>query len=338
MKSIVKNILLIISSLVLIFVLAEIAFRIYTNVKTTYDIEMHKYALTLKKRSKVPGLSHEHIPNSSKKLMGVDLSLNNLGFRGIDLGLNKLENEKRVLLVGSSITLGWGVPEDETFASKIETYLNSAGKKINVVNSGIGNYNTVLEEIRFQRLAPIVKPDAVILHYFINDAEIISSKSSNIFIKYSYLCAFFYVKIKETLVVRGFVGETSSFTNIGEYYEGMYTPDSKGWSSAKKSIQKMKRYCLANKISFLVMIQPDLHEFGEATSQKKVHNIINEFLVEENISSLDLFLPYSDAVKRGVPSDYWVSSDDSHPNARGHQIIYESLKIYINSNVLSNIF
>jgi len=68
-----------------IFLIAEFGLRTISHFAIVYDMEMLKYAKKLKISSKNLNLSHEHIPHSSAKLMGVNIELNSLGHRNKEL-------------------------------------------------------------------------------------------------------------------------------------------------------------------------------------------------------------------------------------------------------------
>ncbi|MDD5618278.1 MAG: GDSL-type esterase/lipase family protein [Candidatus Omnitrophica bacterium] len=329
MKTFLKDTILFLVSFMVIFVIAEIGFRIYTNYAVMYDIEMHKYAKKLKRESSVRGLSHEHVPNSKAVLMGVKVEINNMGFRDDFLPETKDPNEYRILVVGSSITMGWGVPNDSLFTTLLETELNKTkgAKKYNVINSGIGNYNALLESIYLKRIAPVVKPDKVILHYYINDVEYISPKKANWLIRNSYVIACLYVKVKETLFAKA-----SKYSSIGEYYLDLYKDSNEGWITAQEAIRDMKDYCKSLNIKFLVLVQPDLHDFSSDSGQKKCHEKIDAFLKKNDIEYLDLFSAFKDGVD-GNPQKVWVSRDDPHPNSQGHRIIYQALYDHIKNRM-----
>jgi len=303
---------------------SELCFRIYTKYVIIYDIEMHKYARELKRRSTIPGLSHEHIPNSEAKLMGVDCKLNNIGFRDDDLAETKVPNEQRIFVLGSSITFGWGVPNDSVFTSLLEHQLN--GEQLDnvydVVNSGIGNYNTKLEDILFHRFLARVQPDQVILHYFINDAEIISPASANWLIAHSEFAAYLYVRVKQALFAENKKG------GLGAYYKALYEPGSIGWLDARTAILDMKATCDSMKVPFTVLIQPDLHDLKPAGGLADCYQTIINFLDSEKIAYLNLLPAYA-AQYGSDPHRLWVHPDDSHPNAAGHRIIFEQLHQYL---------
>ena len=183
-----KNSFFFFLTIIFFSILFEISFRFYIKFAKIYDIEMYKYAKELKIPSKIPGLIHEHKPNSQANLMKVDININSHGFRDNTINQTKQENEKRILIAGSSITMGWGVPYDSIFTSLIENQLNNNPSKyfFEVINSGIGNYNTHMQKILLIKNIEKFNPDKVILHYFLNDAEIIKKRKSNFIIKNNF--------------------------------------------------------------------------------------------------------------------------------------------------------
>ena len=116
-------------SLYIVFV-GEIGIRTISHFTNIYEIEMLKYAKKLKKSSENPNLSHEHIPNSQSQLMGVNIVLNSLGHRNNELQNVKANDEYRIHIIGSSITLGWGIETEKTFDSILEKKLKQWDMKL----------------------------------------------------------------------------------------------------------------------------------------------------------------------------------------------------------------
>jgi lysophospholipase L1-like esterase len=81
----------------------------------------------------------------------------------------------RILMLGDSLTFNWGVAAADTTAKRLEHYLNQPGlpnrKRIEILNAGVGNYNTAMEANWFLSEGYKLQPDFVVLNYFINDAE-----------------------------------------------------------------------------------------------------------------------------------------------------------------------
>ncbi|MBF0431294.1 MAG: SGNH/GDSL hydrolase family protein [Fibrobacteria bacterium] len=323
--TIIKNILLFLVTTTIIMLVAEFGFRVYSDKALMYDIEMHKYAKKLKRPSTTPGLSHEHIPGGEANLMGVDVKINNYGLR--EAPISKSNNDEfRLLILGSSITFGWGVPYKQVFTHLLEEKLSHTWKtlpKINVINAGIGNYNTEHAYALYQKLVSEIKPDLVVLHYFINDAEIVTPTNAGFLVEHSYLAAFFYIRIKQILFARG-----SEIKNLGDYYLRLYQDDATGWQTTKNMISNFHQASLKLNQPFIVLMQPDLHDLSKGSGQETCHTILKAFLNEKEIRTCDLLPAFRDAYG-GNPQVLWTARDDSHPNAQGHALMAQIFHEYL---------
>lgn len=94
------------------------------------------------------------------------LRFNALGLRGPQLGAPG-PGQRRVLLLGDSHTVGWGVEEEETFAAR----LGRARPGLDVLNAGAPGYGTRQEWLLLERLGPALKPDSVVLVFHQNDPQ-----------------------------------------------------------------------------------------------------------------------------------------------------------------------
>ena len=111
--------------------------------------------------------------------MGVTIRTNSRGFRSPEIAEKAEPGVARIAFVGDSITLGWGVAEHETFARQIVDALVNSGHKVEAFNLGVGNYNTSQELALFRDVGAGLKPDIIVLCYFINDAEPMPQYSSD---------------------------------------------------------------------------------------------------------------------------------------------------------------
>src|SRR5687768_14016079 len=100
-------------STLLVLLALEGVLRLSNSSMKNYDIEMWRYARELKVPSPDPALGHEHVPNTESTLQSVKIRINDLGLRG-DAVRPKVPGRRDILFLGSSITLGWGVAEEET--------------------------------------------------------------------------------------------------------------------------------------------------------------------------------------------------------------------------------
>src|SRR5688572_429415 len=112
-KNTLCSIALLASSIVIALLLSEAILRVKNSSMTNYDIEMWRYARELKVRSPDPALDFVHLKNKSAVLQNVEIRLNEWGLRG-DAVPAVSPDKRRILFLGASTTLGWGVHEEDT--------------------------------------------------------------------------------------------------------------------------------------------------------------------------------------------------------------------------------
>ena len=178
MKFAAKNALLALGISFLCLLALEGLSRLILDDGKLYELEMWKYAREIKVRDPAAELGHRHRPQAEAELMGVTIRTNSRGFRSPEIAEKAEPGVARIAFVGNSITLGWGVAEHETFARRIVDALVNSGHKVEAFNLGVGNYNTSQELALFRDAGAGLKPDIIVLCYFINDAEPMPQYSS----------------------------------------------------------------------------------------------------------------------------------------------------------------
>src|SRR5207248_1204367 len=73
-----------------------------------------------------PEIRYVHAPNQKGWIDDGFVSINSLGFRGREVAVPKPSGRFRIVVLGDSVTLGWGVGDDETFSSQLEFLLHKA--------------------------------------------------------------------------------------------------------------------------------------------------------------------------------------------------------------------
>jgi hypothetical protein len=159
-------------ALAIVFILGalELYVRLVEDDGMQYDLEMWKYARRVKVISDDPLIGHEHRPNADTVLMGVRVTTNDAGLRNEDVSVVKRPDSYRVIMLGDSVLFGWGVRQDETVSARLQSQWHRAGRDVEVINAGDGNYNTIMEVEFFMKRLAKYHPDMIVLNYFINDA------------------------------------------------------------------------------------------------------------------------------------------------------------------------
>jgi lysophospholipase L1-like esterase len=319
-----QKILVFLVSLLLVFLTGEMLVRILERYITIYDIEMAKYATSLKVFSQNPDRGHYHKNNSKAHLMGVDISTNSLGLRDREYSFGKPKNTYRIMVLGDSITLGWGVDQSDSYPKKLEEMLhkNVSGKRgvdYEVINTGVGNYNTVQEMAYFKDEGYKLNPDMIILGYYINDAELVPRRTKSVLLNHSHLMVLIWSKMN--IIMSRF----SKKHNYISYYNSLYGDSYPGWILCQKALKELKNYCAINNKKLLVVLIPELHDLSNAYPFKETYKKVADFMKSQSIDYLDLY-PY---FKGHIRDELWVSCEDAHPNKTGHEMIARSIYEYM---------
>jgi prepilin-type processing-associated H-X9-DG protein len=310
-----KNLALVVASLAVSLLAAEVLYRYVLDDGMTYEVEMWKYAKHVKMRSADPNIGHQHQPNAQAKLMGVDVRTDANGFRSPSIPAEAPAGVARISFVGDSITMGWGVAENETFSLRILNQLRSAGRKVDGFNAGVGNLNTAQEVSLFEAAGAKLKPDVVVLAYFINDAEPAPMYGDVSWLDWN---SELWVVLKyqvDSLLRRA--GERKSWK---DYYRDLYRSGQPGWVKTQQELGRLVRIAKDIGAQPIVFNVPELRElkpypFNDVTAQVRG-------VVEASGAPFVDLLP---SVEAETPSALWVTVPDPHPNGKANALFADMM-------------
>jgi hypothetical protein len=97
-------------------------------------------------------------------------TIDSLGLRSSEV-LPTPEQAFRILVLGDSQTFGLGVAQHETFCARLAPRLEQrSGHEIAVFNAGVPSYGTYEELWKLDRVAPLVRPDLVLVVVHVDNA------------------------------------------------------------------------------------------------------------------------------------------------------------------------
>jgi len=305
MRSFISSAALTLVSLLFTIGVFEVACRTIVDTGMHYHLEMWKYAVSLKEVAPDPAIGHQHRPNTHARLMGVDVTINSLGLRDSE-DMGDLGDGTRLLMLGDSITFGWGVPQNETVAERLEASLTAQSEKpVSVINSGVGNYNTAMQVAWFEQYGLALNPDVVVLNVFVNDAEPTPRQDA-----VPWWDKFFYSRV----ILFGAL-DTVMRTTLGgpdwkTYYRNLYASDAEGWRQLQQSVARLAELCHERNIPLVIVDYPELRELSpypfadvsEKIAQVAAHHDVPYYAL----------LP---AVETQNGRDLWVTEPDPHPNS-----------------------
>ncbi|MBI5162507.1 MAG: SGNH/GDSL hydrolase family protein [Magnetospirillum sp.] len=310
MKRLLFSLMSVLLVALVVFVGMELALRIALARSMDFDIEMWKYAGEAKQVAANPAIGHEHRPGAHAFLMGADVAINSRKLRDReDIGYDKPAGVKRVLMLGDSLAFGWGVDFADTTSKLAEGLLRADNMAVEVINTGVGNYNTAMEVATYFDEGLKYQPDVVVLNYFINDAEPTPKRNLNFWLRWSYA----YVWLKGRLDVAGrlFFGGQS----WQDYYGGLYAADAPGFRTADESIRRLAEACRTNGTPLVIAHYPELHNL-KAYPFAQVSDWLARTAAETGAIYVDL-LP---AVRDESEETLWVTPADPHPNAKANRL------------------
>jgi len=86
----------------------------------------------------------------------------------------------RVLLLGDSVTFGYGLDENATFAHQLHELLREDGRPVEVVNAGVPGYSSFQGLVLGRRLVGRLRPDLVVISFGFNDARDLFSSDAEV--------------------------------------------------------------------------------------------------------------------------------------------------------------
>jgi len=299
-----KNFLLFVVVTFLCLLALEPMTRLFVDTGKTYELEMWKYATLVKERDHRPEFGHRHRANAHARLMGEDVRTDSHGFRSPEIPVQAPPGVARIAFAGDSIAMGWGVSLEETIPMQVLSALRAQGHKVDGFNMGVGNYNTAQELASYKDKGSKMKPDIIVLVYFINDGEPMPTYHDSDWLE-QHSEAYVVMKYRFDALMRS-SGEVPDWK---KYYRDLYKDDAPGWKKTQEALAGFAKVAKDEGIKLIVVHVPELHElkpypFADVTA--KVRSVVEA----QGVQFIDL-LP---TVENLDPSSLWVTVPDPHPN------------------------
>ena len=312
-KQLIFSLILTVASIAVSLAFAEVFLRVKNSSMRSYDIEMWRYAKELKVRSADPALDFEHVRSKAATLQSVEIRLNEWGLRGGPVA-PRTAGERRILFLGGSITLGWGVPEADTVTARLERMFSAADIKAEVLNGGVGNYNAERYVGRFFKDLTALDPSDIVVHYFLRDAEELDrGGGGNALLRHSQLAVTLWIAYHRLF-------DRAGEHSLIEHYRRVYRPSATGALAMQASLERLAAYAKAHGIRLYFAMTPDVHNLVDY-KLGFVHDLMRQIALQHGYVHIDL-LP---AMLGRPPQDIFAMPGDPHPNALGHGLMANAI-------------
>lgn len=302
-KDVLTNGLILVVTTLFCFGAAEILLRIKNADMRNYDIEMWDYSRKLKTQVPDRRIDFVHVPNASAVLQSVTIRTNEWGLRGGPVTPKPAPGTRRVLVLGNSIALGWGVPEEQTIPGVLQKQFNEARAPVEVLNGGVGNYNAERYVRNFlSRLAPLEPTDILILATG-RDGVALQPGGGNLLLRHSQLAVALW-SAGQGLRDRG--GKEA----LVDRFRETYAPGSNAMATMEEAFVRLAEHATAHGIRVILAMVPDTRVIADYPFEF-IHAEFARIADRHGFTFIDL-LP---ALQRLPPSDLWATPDDPHPSA-----------------------
>lgn len=361
-----SNILLIISSIVVTCLILEAILRLIGY--NPFGDLLNGRELILRP-SKNKERVYEATPNSEGYAWGAQIKINSYGFRDKDYSISKDVKTYRIITLGDSVTFGNLLSVEETYSDQLEALADEAGKNFEVLNLGLGGYNTLQEVATLELIGIQFQPDLVIVDYVINDLGSVSPNLRYIQQAQKYGSLIYRLRLAQlvrsnmdAIKLRMFseaLNEESNFVKNNEGYIvdvsddptlnsivsnlenelvrndkniSIFVPWHLSYSRIGKlrhSLEKLKNLQDQHEFQVIVVITPYLLE---NESNESIYKLVYEIVEYESERLGYEVINVHDLFKSTGFKNLLI--DDIHPNRLGHSLIAGALYKYINSNFI----
>ena len=104
---------------------------------------------------------------------------NRLGLRDEEMPVAKPPDEIRLLAIGDSTVLGFGIVREQTFSEQLEVLLKKrSGRAVQVINAGVPGYSSCQSMLYLRERGLALSPDVVIVETNFNDRRAVFAHSA----------------------------------------------------------------------------------------------------------------------------------------------------------------
>jgi lysophospholipase L1-like esterase len=308
----------------------------------------HQVVGRISRVSEIPGVRFEMLPNITSTTPGFkgEVRINNLGFRGEDVSVEKPPGTYRIAVLGDSITFGRYLSEKSVYPRLLEESMNSSGRyprPVEVINASFSGRDTWEELALLEHRVMPLRPDLVVLEICLNDhvrfplpekGAAVGAFGDQAWWQYSSFLHYLDKRVKgfrqyhiEVLKKLGLYQPTGK-----EFLQDFYidqreildlTSNWEEWSEALLGIRDLAR---AGGSDVLFVLFPLSHHFKKLPDETAP--LVSALAREHDIPFIDMLGPFLDAEGGGV------YRDRLHPNSRGHRIVAEEIEKQIAARFL----
>jgi lysophospholipase L1-like esterase len=295
-----------------------------------------------------PGVGYTLMkPNSHYEWQGIPVDINSHGLRGHETTYEKPPAKVRILNLGDSVVMGWGVRVEDTYGRRLDSLLNKEGYgdlHFEVINAGVPGWSLDNALAYLQAEGLKYEPDLILLDVTIaNDingrSALLAGNDSGPFrwlTDHTYFWPFLQGQaawIKARAQGRDRVDTIDPPTNPAKYFP--LDPQSDRWVARWNSVLDINRLARENNARVVLILFPLEFQVLDESYPTLPQEIFLTKAAEAGIPALDLLPAFRQACRekpggacqledRYLFADVWM-----HPSAYGHRVTATELGVVL---------
>jgi hypothetical protein len=301
-----------------------------------------------------PGAGYTLMKSGSHyEWQSIPVDINSHGLRGPETTYEKPTGTFRILNLGDSVAMGWGVREESSYGQQLEALLNEGGSddlRFEVINAGVPGWSLDNALAYLQAEGLKYEPDLVLLDLTIaNDingkSALLAGNDSGPFrwlSDHTYFWPFLQSQAawaKARAQGRDRVDTIDPPTNPAKYFP--LDPQSDRWAERWNSVLDINRLARENKARVVLILFPLEFQVLDKSYPALPQEIFRAKAAEAEIPSLDLLPAFQNACRekpggacqledRYLFADVWM-----HPSAYGHELTAIELEVLVTHGLIN---
>ena len=240
----------------------------------------------------------------------------------------KAPGDVRIFTFGDSVTMGWGVSDDQTYTAQLEKLLksNCTQNKVQVISAGANAYPAGLAEERIKKVVEDGnQPDMVILAYsfnigFVEHMPELQGVEREKFLQRVRVKSYIRRSAIYNFLIEDLLRELVYYRLRNAMMKGSWTTEKERTSvnvdRYRAGLESTRQFCLAHHLPLVLLLLPSENQGDEMHPYQKA---MMEFAAANQVPLVNAMEGFRSIDQTGMFLDH------VHPTAAGHKLLAEEL-------------
>ena len=275
-------------------------------------------------------------PEVRRTLFGQPFETNAYGMHDDEATTEKPAGTFRIAVLGASMDMGWGVAHQNTYINRFEDWLNAEAvepapggpRRFEVLNFAVAAYSPLQRLETLRRKVLTFKPDLVIYSATTLDTRLMEIHLCDLLRKRVDLT---YDFVREEIGRTGIVADDVDVDSDGQLLHKQRLKRklrSAYWGLYDRTLGAIAAECRSAGVPLAMVIIPRVGPEDAPGARAEPVARLKAMAAHNAITAFDL----SDSFDRDDPARLEIAAWDDHPNATGHERLFEALSRAITSD------